>query len=141
MAHITLTRSVSEDVCCILAYASPYEEVFNYLLSYGLSRGGKWECFYDTYIAGANHPNSDGTPRLEVLRRCRVGETLKLVREPENPHQSDLCAIKVCRENGEQLGYMPEHTINRAVGGGWCFANDIDRGVVAGEALGNLCKG
>lgn len=121
-----------------------YEELFNYLLAFGLSRGGQWESFDETYIAGGNHPNLDGTPRLKVLRQCRVGEPLRLVRDPENPHQEDMRAIKVCREAGEQLGYVPEHKLGNAQGIGPQLANWIDDGTLFRAQLTTIsakCKG
>lgn len=43
--------------------------------------------------------------RQAVIRRCVRGEQLQLVREPENPY--DRNAIRICRLNGEDLGYVP----------------------------------
>jgi len=48
--------------------------------------------------------NPDGTDRQSILGRCRVGEHLTLVPEPENPR--DPNAIRVQRASGEQLGYI-----------------------------------
>jgi len=42
--------------------------------------------------------------RQDVVRRCSVGERLKLVPEPTN--KFDPKAVMVCRLNGEQLGYI-----------------------------------
>jgi hypothetical protein len=75
--------------------------------------------FY-TKIAGVSHNNPDGTPRQSIIKRCRSGETLRLVREPSNPYDSD--AVKVLRQNGEQLGYIPGHVV--ATG----LAHDMDTG-------------
>ena len=107
---------------------APYEELFNYLLACGLSRGGKWDWYCETSVVGGKYPNPDGTSRLEILRRCRVGERLVLVREPENIQQEDLRAVKVCRKTGEQLGYIPTHLLGNDKNLGYCLANQMDRG-------------
>ena len=73
-----------------------------------------------TKIAGVSHENSDGTSRQSVIKRCRPGDVLRLVREPNNPH--DANAVKVLRRNGEQLGYLPRHVVMTGL------ARDIDRG-------------
>lgn len=73
-----------------------------------------------TKIAGVSHENSDGTFRQSIIKRCRPGEILRLVREPNNAH--DANAVKVLRRNGEQLGYLPGHVVMTGL------ARDIDRG-------------
>jgi hypothetical protein len=55
-----------------------------------------------TKVAGTTHEG-----RQHIIVNCRVGESLMLVREPNNPVDSG--AIKVMRLNGEQLGYIPAH--------------------------------
>jgi hypothetical protein len=50
------------------------------------------------------HPNRDGSDRQELIRDCRVFETLELHHEEDNPH--DPNAVRVCRANGTQLGYL-----------------------------------
>jgi len=69
--------------------------------------------FY-TKVVGVTHRNPDGSSRQEIIRNCEVGERLHLVREPENPH--DPSAIKVCRESGEQLGYISADVAFRMAG-------------------------
>lgn len=49
-------------------------------------------------------PNPDGSDRQEIIRRCKVGERLNLVREPSNRHDRNAIALR--RQNGEQLGYI-----------------------------------
>ena len=41
--------------------------------------------------------------RQKILARCRVGEKIKLIHAPALYH---INAIKVCRETGEQLGWL-----------------------------------
>jgi len=74
--------------------------------------------FY-TKVVGVTHLNPNGSSRQEIIRNCEVGERLQLVREPENPH--DPSAIKVCRESGEQLGYISADLAYR-------MADEIDGG-------------
>jgi len=42
--------------------------------------------------------------RQEVVARLQRGDRIWLDREPDNPY--DCNAISVCRENGEQIGYL-----------------------------------
>jgi hypothetical protein len=59
----------------------------------------------DVHVAGESFENPDGTSRQALIRtRARVGATVQLVPEPDNPH--DPNAVKVCLDTGEQLGYI-----------------------------------
>jgi hypothetical protein len=73
-----------------------------------------------TKVVGVSYENKDGTSRQSIIERCRPGEILRLVREPDNPH--DTNAVKVLRQNGEQLGYLPGHVVMTGL------ARDMDRG-------------
>lgn len=55
-------------------------------------------------LAGVKHSNADGVKRQSIIKRCTVGEELRLVPEPDNPFDSS--AIRVCRLNGETIGYI-----------------------------------
>lgn len=60
-----------------------------------------------TYVAevvSLTRPNKDGGNRQEILKRCRKGERVRLVRETDAPDDPD--GVAVFRENGEQLGYV-----------------------------------
>ena len=59
---------------------------------------------FHTKIVGVSHKNSDGSSRQKIIRKCRLFEDLVLDHEETNPH--DPNAVRVCRENGEQLGYL-----------------------------------
>jgi hypothetical protein len=59
----------------------------------------------DIEVHGEAQLNSDGTSRQDIIARCREGEYIELVAEPDNP--ADPEAVKVCRKNGEQIGYLP----------------------------------
>lgn len=53
------------------------------------------------HMHGVKHNNRQAT-----IRSCVLGESLQLVREPENPY--DKNAIRVFRPNGLDVGYMPQ---------------------------------
>jgi hypothetical protein len=57
---------------------------------------------FSTTLKGVTHENADGVLRQEVIRRCSIGEELKLVPEPDNPFDDRV--VKVCRQDGEQIG-------------------------------------
>ena len=62
-------------------------------------------------VAGVRHANDDGTSRQEAINQCRPPEVLRLVLEPNNP--VDPNAVKVMRQNGKQLGYVPKRLAAR----------------------------
>jgi len=69
-----------------------------------------------TKIVGVTYKNPDGTDRQKIIKKCKKGEPLKLVREPDNP--VDEHAIAVFRETGEKIGYIASHVAFRAEGAG-----------------------
>ena len=54
-------------------------------------------------VHGVSYKHDDGSSRQKIISRCKVGEELDIIPEPTNRH--DPGAMKVCRKNGEQLGY------------------------------------
>ena len=60
--------------------------------------------------------------RQRMVARCSVGEQLILVRDPEN--QYDKGAIKVMRQNGEQLGFIPAHVSRGGDSSGLAYRMD-----------------
>lgn len=58
---------------------------------------------FKSQVHGITHRNSDRSSRQKIISDCYRGEVLRLIPEPDNRY--DDCAIKVCRENGQQLGY------------------------------------
>jgi hypothetical protein len=58
-----------------------------------------------TKVVGVSHRNANGTSRQAAIKSCSVLETPALEHEDENPH--DPNAVKVSRQNGQQLGYLP----------------------------------
>lgn len=55
-------------------------------------------------VAGVSHDNADGSSRQAVIRRCKVGEKLVLDHEEDDKH--DPNAVRVCRAEGAQLGFL-----------------------------------
>ncbi len=95
---------------------------------------------FHTKIAGVTHKNRDGSNRQKLIRGCSVFETLELDHEEDNPH--DPNAVRVCRENGQQLGYLNAALAQEVVsksGRGYRFAvfiKDITGGRRKGQSLG-----
>jgi hypothetical protein len=71
--------------------------------------------------------------RQDVVRRCSVGERLKLVPEPTNI--VDPKAVMVCRLNGEQLGYIQAGRCTKKMLKFGVWVSSID-GHGKGETLG-----
>jgi len=59
---------------------------------------------FHTKVVGVSHENDDGSSRQAIIRKCKPLEKLDLDHDEGNPH--DPNAVRVCRENGGQLG-MP----------------------------------
>ena len=57
-----------------------------------------------TKIRGVSYKNPDGTDRQKIIKKCKKGEEVHLVREPDNPH--DAACIAVFQMTGEQIGYI-----------------------------------
>lgn len=76
-------------------------------------------------VAGVSHSNPDDTPRQNIISRCRVGETVHFVRERDNPH--DKYAVKICRQNGEQIGYVSVRDNGGGTNIGWAIAYRLDQ--------------
>ena len=56
-------------------------------------------------VVGVTFPNPNGSDRQQFIKQCRPGETIRLIREPDNPH--DPLAVAVLRANDQQVGYLP----------------------------------
>lgn len=59
-----------------------------------------------TKIAGVTFENPDGSNRQAIIKNVKEGESLQLIREPDNPFSKTGNTTRVCRMNGEQLGYL-----------------------------------
>lgn len=80
--------------------------------------------FY-SQVHGMLHENKDGSRRQDIISRCRVGEELDLIPEPDNPFDSS--AVKICRKNGEQIGYwQADGRMAHDLSIGWTYRVTID---------------
>jgi hypothetical protein len=78
-------------------------------------------------VHGIHHRNADGSSRQRIIRACRPGELVLLVAEPDNPVDPE--ALKVCRQNGEQLGYVAAEQafrITSDMAKGWTFRATVE---------------
>lgn len=76
------------------------------------------EHFYSK-VRGVTHENPDGSSRQEIIKRCRIGELLELVPEPDNPVDKNALALR--RNTREQVGYVSAEIAKELSG-------DISRG-------------
>jgi hypothetical protein len=80
---------------------------------------------FTTQVHGIYHDNADGSSRQEIISRCHVGEEVLLVPEPDNPNDPE--AVKICRKNGEQIGYWRGYSdLAYRLRIGWTFHVTID---------------
>lgn len=78
-------------------------------------------------VHGIYHRNKDRSSRQKIIRSCGVGDILQFVPEPDNPVDPD--AIMVCRENGDQLGYVDAGNAARLsvdLDHGWTYRVTVD---------------
>jgi len=80
---------------------------------------------YFLNVAGASFNNDDGSERQKIISRCKVGDELLLIREPNN--RFDPGAIKVTRLKGQQIGYLPASVTCHGDSSG--LASQIDTGM------------
>ena len=59
---------------------------------------------FHTKVAGVTHENDDGSDRQRIVKRCRIGEELLLEHDSQNRY--DPTATRVCRVNGQQIGFL-----------------------------------
>lgn len=59
---------------------------------------------YHTKVVGVTFENEDGSDRQEIIAQCTLLEKLRL--EYDENHRKHPKAIRVHRENGDQLGYL-----------------------------------
>lgn len=91
----------------------------------GRSPAGTKNRVFFTQVHGIKHKNDDGSSRQEIIGRCHDGEELMLVPEPTNSH--DPNAVKICRRNGEQLGYwQADGRMANDLATGWTYLVTID---------------
>ena len=51
---------------------------------------------FPSKVIGVTNSNADGSNRQELIRSCRAGQRLTLIREPDNPY--DPSAVLICLE-------------------------------------------
>ena len=86
--------------------------------------------FY-TKIRGVTHEQKGVDPQ-RLLRHCRPGQKLMLVREPNN--KWDKNAVAICLTTGERLGYISRDIAER-------LSEDLDRGVKMEAEISELTGG
>lgn len=62
-------------------------------------------------VAGVSFANDNGSERQSIIKKCKPGEILYLRHDILNEYSS--FAIKILRENGEQIGHAPEYLAER----------------------------
>lgn len=85
----------------------------------------------ELWISGEAQRNADGTSWQQIIKQCRVGETVTLLREPSNRYDGNAVAVLtrhgqigyVARDDAEEVarrldwGEQPECMIARILGG------------------------
>jgi hypothetical protein len=84
-----------------------------------------------TKVAGVTKRTPDGESRQKIIKELSPGDSVELVREPENPHDSD--AIKVIA-GGEHIGYLPSRTATD-------LAREMDRGARCEALISDITGG
>jgi HIRAN domain len=80
------------------------DRLFELTVEKAVPSSDREKAFY-TKVAGASHPNVDGSSRAQIIKKCEVFECLNLVWEQDN--KFDPNAVAVRRVNtGQQLGYL-----------------------------------
>jgi hypothetical protein len=83
-------------------------------------------------VVGVTFKNDDGSDRQAIIRKCKVGEQLTLWWDQKNKFSSH--AVAVFRQNGKQLGHLPDSTAAGVVlemEAGWkhvAYAHEITGG-------------
>jgi len=57
---------------------------------------------YSISVVGESFANDDGSSRQAEIRRCKVGEAVSLIRDPDNLH--DANCVRVVSTRGAQIG-------------------------------------
>jgi len=70
-------------------------------------------------VVGVEKRNDDGSSRQALLKGCKRGEQLQLVRDYGNRQNKN--AVMVCRVGGRQIGYLSSWIAEQV-------AQDIDKG-------------
>jgi len=73
---------------------------------------------FHTKIVGVTHDNDDGSSRQRFIRKLRVGQRLKLIRDPGNGYDRNAIAVF---DRRRQLGYLSRDLASQ-------FAGVLDNG-------------
>lgn len=73
-------------------------------------------------VSGEAEVNKDGSRRQRIIRGCRAGDELLLLREPKNPYDENAVALFTLHR--QQVGYIPME-VSQAV------AASLDAGIRA----------
>ncbi len=60
----------------------------------------------ESFVSGLNQIGRCGTHRQKIIAKCRRGEPIFLVRQPDNPYDSN--AVILYRQDGTDIGYLPK---------------------------------
>lgn len=63
-------------------------------------------------VHGESHDNDDGSSRQKIIAKCRAGDRVGLVPQPDNPFDCD--AVRVVSAHG-QIGFIPAPVAMRLV--------------------------
>jgi len=83
-------------------------------------------------VSGEAQVNKDGSRRQRIIRECRVGDELLLVREPRNPYDENAVALFTL--NRQQVGYIPMEVSSDV-------AAELDSGVRAPAFIAKILGG
>jgi hypothetical protein len=95
-------RHQAEDYRAMLATRYPDSDAFDAAFEKHIA--SHTDKYFSTKIAGATFPNSDGSSRPSIIKKCEPMELLRLEHEPDN--LADPMTIAVKRVDGSQLGYL-----------------------------------
>ncbi|HEY1605588.1 MAG TPA: HIRAN domain-containing protein [Allosphingosinicella sp.] len=84
---------------------------------------------YPIGVVGESFRNEDGSERQEEIARCRAGETVELLRDPEN--RFDANCVRVVSERGVQIGNISRDD--------YWIAERIDRGASVRAEIMSIC--
>lgn len=59
-------------------------------------------------VVGEAQRNLDGSDRQRIIKECKVGDEIRLVREANNPYDENAVALLTAR--GRQIGYLERET-------------------------------
>ena len=87
---------------------------------------------FHTKVVGVTKKNEDGSKRQEVIAGCKVGELVVLIRESENPYDSN--AIAVYHSSRKQIGFIAADLAEQ-------LAPDLDSGQTISSRISDLTGG